>query len=718
MRVERRSGWLVALALLALPVPAGASERQALEIVRDHVDRDAASLGLSRSDLADVVVSSSHTDADTATTHVYLQQRHRGIPVDGAILNASVGRDGNVITVGNRFVGGLAAQGSSPALSAAEGVAAAARAVGLRLEQPALHSAAGGRTRKAVFGGGGIASEPIPAELRYVRDGDGGVRLAWHVLLREIGDRHWWEVATDAATGALLARSDRVRDAGTYNVFATPVEAPTFGARSLVASPADPLASPYGWHDTNGVDGPESTKTSGNNAEVGAASAPDGTGALAFDFPLDLTQDPDDYGPALHTNAFYWVNRLHDVLYHHGFTEAAGNMQASNYGRGGLGGDPVEVQFAQNDGSFMTFTPDGTRSQMTLGTRGASPRRTAALDAGLIAHEYGHGLSSRLVGGGGACLDDGNIGEGWSDFLALVTTARGAAPADETRGAFTYYLGQPPDGPGARGLPYSTDMTINPWTYADSFGSPQVHFTGSRWAAILWEVHWNLVRVHGFNPDVSGDWRTGGNNLALRLMVDALKMTPCEPGFVDGRDAFLAADLNLTGGANRCAIWRGFAKRGLGAGAVQDASEAFDLPSACSTPATTTDPPPAGQSDAGDGEPVLSPPGAPRLKLARRAVTVNAKRLATLGTLTCPAGPACTVTAPRRVTVTIARRRYRLTVIVARTVRAGGSATVKVRLPKPAAKRLRGRRARVVLGLTAVAGGERLSRTIRVTIRR
>ena len=46
-------------------------------------------------------------------------------------------------------------------------------------------------------------------------------------------------------------------------------------------------------------------------------------------------------------------------------------------------------------------------------------------------------------------------------------------------------------------------------------------------------------------------------------------MQPCSPGFVDGRDAILAADVALTGGANQCEIWRGFAKRGLGTGAVQ-----------------------------------------------------------------------------------------------------------------------------------------------------
>ena len=68
-----------------------------------------------------------------------------------------------------------------------------------------------------------------------------------------------------------------------------------------------------------------------------------------------------------------------------------------------------------------------------------------------------------------------------------------------------------------------------------------------------------------------------------------MKLQPCSPGFVDGRDAILEADAALTGGENECLIWKGFAKRGLGFGASQglssnsrsDGTQAFDLPPVC-----------------------------------------------------------------------------------------------------------------------------------------
>ena len=39
---------------------------------------------------------------------------------------------------------------------------------------------------------------------------------------------------------------------------------------------------------------------------------------------------------------------------------------------------------------------------------------------------------------------------------------------------------------------------------------------------------------------------------------------PCNPSFLQARDAIIDADKALTGGKNACEIWKGFAKRGLG----------------------------------------------------------------------------------------------------------------------------------------------------------
>ena len=78
-------------------------------------------------------------------------------------------------------------------------------------------------------------------------------------------------------------------------------------------------------------------------------------------------------------------------------------------------------------------------------------------DISVIAHEYGHGISTRLAGGrnNSGCLgNDEQMGEGWSDWLALVTTARASDTRTQPRPIAPYLLGQPQEGNGFRLAPY------------------------------------------------------------------------------------------------------------------------------------------------------------------------------------------------------------------------------------------------------------------------
>jgi hypothetical protein len=226
-----------------------------------------------------------------------------------------------------------------------------------------------------------------------------------------------------------------------------------------------------------------------------------------------------------------------------------------------------------------------------LGT--PAPLRDGDFDSTVIIHEYGHGISNRLTGGRltvGCLNNNEQMGEGWSDFLGLIWTHRAEAAEQRTRGMGPYIRFTGSDGAGIRPTRYSTDMAINPTTYGTlSTGTLAIpHGVGYAWATMLWEVYWNLIDKHGFNDNIYDPWYTGGNNLASQLIMDGMKLQTCSPGFVNGRDAILQADSLLTGGQNACAIWKGFAKRGLGFSAVQGSSnsitdgvQAFDLPAIC-----------------------------------------------------------------------------------------------------------------------------------------
>lgn len=220
-------------------------------------------------------------------------------------------------------------------------------------------------------------------------------------------------------------------------------------------------------------------------------------------------------------------------------------------------------------------------------------------DNGVIAHEYGHGINIRLVGGrnNSGCVNaNESMGEGWGDYIGKILLLRNVDNGIALAGTGTFVVGQPTTGGGIRPAPYSGDIANNPMTYetlrADTGNATYTipHGVGSVWAGILWDMTWDLIAIHGFNPDIYDTNGTEGNIVALKLVVEAMKLTACDPGFVDGRDAILQADQNLFGGANECAIWGAFARRGLGINASQgnvfstsDGTHDYTNPAACAS---------------------------------------------------------------------------------------------------------------------------------------
>lgn len=196
--------------------------------------------------------------------------------------------------------------------------------------------------------------------------------------------------------------------------------------------------------------------------------------------------------------------------------------------------------------------------------------RESSFDNGVIAHEYGHGISNRLTGGPTAddCLfNDEQMGEGWSDFFALVTTVKPSDTGDLPRGIGNYVDNKEADGSGIRRQPYSTDWSVNNQTIEDIKGTEAPHPLGEIWTDALWDIYWGMVEIYGFDEDLYTG--TGGNNMAIQLVMDGMKLQECSPGFVNGRDAILKADSINYDAAHACLIWNAFAKRGIGVNADQ-----------------------------------------------------------------------------------------------------------------------------------------------------
>lgn len=591
---------------------------------------------------SDYVITAEHTSRISGIHHLYLRQAINGLEVYGTESSVHLDKTGKAIASHNGFKENIQAtvKSASASLSAEQAITKVAQQMGYKLANLHQIENIGGINKKAVYNKAGISTENIPVRLMYYYIEGRGTFMVWELSIQEIDSSDWWNFRVDANSGAIIDKDNWTVSCdingnheehghenkvvygpqleptnneiqktsiytvpqetdllvGNYRVYAMPIESPNHGGRTLVANPDNPLASPFGWHDTNGVAGAEFTRSQGNNTEAydddNANDNPDGKyaeggGGLVFDFPLNTTYSAGDQSEsAAITNLFYWANIIHDLSYQYGFDEVSGNFQENNYGNGGLGSDYVYSEAQDGSGTCNANfgTPmDGQNPRMQMYVCGA---RDGDLDNVVIVHEYTHGISNRLTGGPGNvnCLNNAEqMGEGWGDWLGLMMTMETGDAGTDSRGVGTWLLGEGPGGPGIRQYPYSTDMTVNLHTYDDIKTVAVPHGVGSVWAEMLWEMSWGIIAVEGFDTDFYTG--TGGNNIALALVMEGMKLQPCSPGFVDGRDAILAADLALYGGAYQCIIWEAFAKRGLGFSASQgdsgsrsDGTEAFDLP--------------------------------------------------------------------------------------------------------------------------------------------
>lgn len=492
------------------------------------------------------------------------------------------------------------------------------------------------------------------------------------------------------------------------------------------------------------------SQTQGNNVSAYAdVEAPDGfssgdyyaetTSRRRFDYPYaaGLSADSEAQAKAGIVQAFYTSNYLHDLFYAHGFDEAARNGQQNNYGRGGLGLDPmlVEVQdyrgknnadmaahadgesprmqlylwqnndihftidspaalqgeyhassaafgaqsfavsgdivlvddgegitsdgcqpplknagqlaghialidrndcyfvdkakYAQQAGAIAAVIADNVEGELPPGMSGTDPSVTlpvlgvewstgnqikAALAAGqavnvslssnkllldsavdntIIAHEWTHFLSSRLIGNGSGLNNSQGVslGEGWSDFAALLLIVKAADrhnplfPHFSGSYAIGAYVADSPAYFGQRRYPYSTDPGKNPLTFkhiedgvplpADVPINPkdqstatlggsnnsEVHNSGEVWAQMLWEAYAALL-----NDNARLSYAQARERM-LDYLVDSLRMTPANPTFTEARDALLSV-AQARDEQDYQLFWQAFAKRGLGAQAV------------------------------------------------------------------------------------------------------------------------------------------------------
>ncbi|MFL2865537.1 MAG: M36 family metallopeptidase [Pirellulaceae bacterium] len=537
-----------------------------VDVARNHLLANAADFGGLASDFESYQLLSSTESPHTRVTHIVLQQQLNGLPIEGAFVNIAIDNDGRVQAAGSSFVTGLGSVGPETAsVEPVTAFASVASVVGLTLlESPSLLHDSGDVAQHTVLSSD-VARGDVDLRLSYIPSATGGVDLAWRVHFTASSQSSLFLGYVDAIDGTVVGVMDLVRNAS-YNVFPYPGQSPEDVTSEIVFSDdlVDQTASPFGWHDTNGILGAEYTDTRGNNVfsqggllDGGGGFAPtgpmpDGGEELEFDFPYDesASSTTDENVNAQAVQGFYGINVLHDVYYRYGFNEAAGNYQGTNYTGQGLAGDQIILSVAdpdEPDNAYYIPALDGEPGIIVMGTSFATaPDRGLTMDSDVLVHEHGHAVLERLVGGPNAFsagltpIQMNAMHEGFADFVGLWFSLDENSSPSIGEASGEYYTGNPD---GDRRVKYAHDMAVNPHTF-DGFnslvdpgsGDPnwQEHQGGEIWASVLYDLTWELMFKYGgvedesviqtpaFNPDwfdsciatpggIGGNTNTTGN---------------------------------------------------------------------------------------------------------------------------------------------------------------------------------------------------------------
>ncbi|KAG9074930.1 hypothetical protein FRC06_010373, partial [Ceratobasidium sp. 370] len=467
---------------------------------------------------ADALAHRSGSNSDVAE-HEYFHQQLNGLPVANAVANVAL-KNNKVVSFGASFVKPKSVASATPTLTKDQAVAKAETATGAKYNN-------------------------WPTSLEYFAKDSDHVVLTHVVQVQNDQTGEWYAAYVDAASGEVVNVVSFVADAS-YHVVPF-VKQDTTKGYATVTDPADTVSSPNGWHT--------GTATAGNNV-VSYKSSTTGTTSQSsatnnYEYVLNTAASPSTSPnvDAARVNAFYVGNSIHDVTYRYGFDEASYNFQLDNGSKGGKGNDRVQISVQDSSGTnnanFAT-PPDGQPGQMRMFTwTYTSPNRDGALENDIVSHEYTHGISNRLTGGGtGTCLtstEAGGMGEGWSDAFADWSEQESAADAvaDFTLGSYVIN-----DKAGIRSYPYSTSKTTNPLTYGSLRTLNEVHDIGEVWALIWHEIYAGLINKLGFSASKNDPTGTAGNIVALHLFIDSFKLQPCNPTFISARDAIIQADAN------------------------------------------------------------------------------------------------------------------------------------------------------------------------------
>jgi hypothetical protein len=223
---------------------------------------------------------------------------------------------------------------------------------------------------------------------------------------------------------------------------------------------------------------------------------------------------------------YYWVTTAQHYLQALGFGSALRPVNQRQ----------IELRINQFGGDNSFFRDD--KANITLGKGGVDD----AEDAEVIIHEYGHSVQDGQVSGFGTNLESGSIGEGFSDYLAVVVTSWQAGVPTATPEAcvadwdsISY----------TRTEPHCLRRLDGAKHYPEDVRG-EVHRDGEIWSAALWDIRSAL-----------------GDRTATTLIVEAQFAFATDTSFHDAAQDTVAAADRLYGHGTANKVRAAFTARGF-----------------------------------------------------------------------------------------------------------------------------------------------------------
>lgn len=565
----------------------------------NHVQGISTVLGFEETQAAEFMADPNVQISSSGAATVHLQQQYKGIRLFQTAQGVRFNPDGSIADTVGSSVTVVEELDATPRLNVEEAVLRAARHVaepgsydevevdefGQSVPAPALDLEGFAPKVIATFPShpefptvleAGPFGDEIKANLVWFPLGE-GPRLAWEIVLIMPGQGGQYRTLVAADDGEILycrqLMSTIEAEGHVYVVDGA-------SGRQLVSFPRAlaefnvpiPEGLPEGFPDHWVA----ADSASGNAVKAILATTGETFRGAQQNGRIVFEPDDPEGGHQQVLNVFFYNCVIHDFFYLYGFREGDGNFQLDNFGRGGALADPVTA-FAHPGPvpgtANMSTRVDGTSPVMNMGLVATTGRHTA-FDSTVVFHEFTHGVTNRLVGGpmNTQALEDyqsAGMGEGWGDYIACTINNTSVVGA--------WVTGKPG---GIRKFPYDQNFPDNFGMLGTGrYNRPELtkqHAVGEIWCATLLEMN-----------------RKIGSHLGVQLVVDALKLSPVRPSFLDMRDSILKALDNKLAAAQLSAqehaaaqtgIWAAFARFGMGPGARSNGASLTGIVADFNTP--------------------------------------------------------------------------------------------------------------------------------------